>query len=208
VAGEQSRQYSPSDAVAALTGNWWAPFASGVLAIVLGAGAIAWPTRTFEALVVLFGVYAFVGGAISLSFGLLAASARERWWPLVVNGIVGISVGVLSFAEPQAMAVALVSLVGGWGVLTGALEIVAAFRFRRVIANEFLLGLSGVLSIVFGVLLVAQPSLGAATFAVLFGAYAVVIGVVQIWLGSRLKGLRQSVEPIGKPAAAIGKVAP
>src|SRR6185503_7037303 len=101
-------RHSPSDPVAAISGNWWAPFASGLLAIVLGVVAFAWPSRTFEALVLVFGVYAFVGGAISLSFGLLAASARERWWPLVVNGIVGISVGVLDFSEPQAMAVVLV----------------------------------------------------------------------------------------------------
>ena len=205
---DPARRSFPSYPLADITGNWWAPFASGVLAIVLGAAAFVWPTRTFEALVMLFGVYAFVGGAISLSFGLLAASAGERWWPLVVNGIVGISIGVLDFSEPQAMAVVLVSVVGGWAVLTGVLEIVAAVRLRRVIANEFLLGLSGVVSIVFGVLLVAQPSLGSATFAVLFGAYAVVIGVAQICFGVRLKGLRPSVQPIGEAATAMGEVAP
>src|SRR5215471_8939042 len=112
-----------------ITGNWWAPATSGVLAILAGIAAFVWPDKTFEALVLLVGVYAFVRGSIWLAFGLLAANAHERWWPLVVNGVVGIALGVLAFAETQIMAVALVSLVGAWAVLTGALEIVAAIRF-------------------------------------------------------------------------------
>ena len=206
--GGVPRQSPQSAAVSAITGNWWAPFASGVLAIVLGVAAFAWPTRTFEALVLLLGVYTFVRGAIWLSFGLLAASARERWWPLVVNGVLGISLGILSFAETQAMAVALVSLVGGWAVLTGVLEIVAALRLRRVIADEFLLGLGGIVSIVLGVLVLVQPSLGAAALAVLFGAYAIVVGVLQIWLGARLKRLGESLQPLGEAATAVTSVAP
>src|SRR5689334_4773746 len=106
-----------------ITGNWWAPATSGVLAILAGVVAIAWPERTFEALVLLIGIYAFVRGSIWLSFGLLAATARERWWPFVVNGVIGIAFGVLTFAEPQGMAVALVSVLGAWAVLTGVLEV-------------------------------------------------------------------------------------
>jgi uncharacterized membrane protein HdeD (DUF308 family) len=87
------------------------------------------------------------------------------------------------------MAVALVSLFGGWAVLTGVLEIVAAIRFRRVIPNEFVLGLGGVLSIIFGVLVVAQPSIGGTTLALLFGSYAVLIGIAQLWLGLLLRRL-------------------
>ena len=171
-----------------MTGNWWAPVASGVLAIVVGVAAFAWPGKTFEALVLLFGVYVFVRGSIWLSFGLLAASARERWWPFVLNGIVGLALGVLTFAETQAMAVVLVSLGGAWAVLTGVLELVAAVRFRQFIANEFLLGLGGVVSVVFGVAVLAQPTEGVVTFALLFGAYAVLVGIAQVWLGLRLRG--------------------
>jgi uncharacterized membrane protein HdeD (DUF308 family) len=113
--------------------------------------------QTFEALVLLFGVFALVRGSIWLSFSLLAAGAHDRWWPLVVNGIIGLAVGVLCFAETQVMAVALVSLVGVWAVLTGGLEIVAAVRFRQYIPNELLLALGGLLSIVFGVLILPSP---------------------------------------------------
>ncbi len=101
---------------------------SRVLAIVAGIAAFAWPDKTFEALILLIGVYAFVRGCIWLSFGLLAATARERWWPFVVNGVIGISFGVLTFAEPQVMTIALVSVLGAWAVLTGVLEIVGGLQ--------------------------------------------------------------------------------
>jgi uncharacterized membrane protein HdeD (DUF308 family) len=188
-----------------ITGNWWAPATSGALAIVAGVAAILWPGKTLEALVLLIGVYAFVRGSIWLSFGLLAANARERWWPFVVNGVVGIALGVLTFTETQAMTVALESIFGAWAVVTGVLEVIAAIRFRRFIPSEFLLGLSGVLSVVFGLAVLAQPELGAVTFAFLFGTYAVLVGIAQVWLGLRLRNLGQSPrlapETVGNPAS-------
>ena len=172
-----------------ITGNWWAPVASGVLSIILGAAALVWPSKTLEVLVWTFGVYAFLGGVIWLGFGLLAAGGSERWWPFVVNGIVGIGLGILTFAEPQAITVALVSILGAWAILTGVLQVVAAIRFRQVITNEWAIGLSGALSIVFGVLVLAQPSAGALTLVLLFGFYAVLAGIAQVMLGRRLHGL-------------------
>ena len=188
-----------------ITGNWWAPVASGVLAIVVGAAAFAWPDRTVDGLVLLFGVYVFVRGSIWLSFGLLATTALgQRWWPLVVNGIVGLALGVPTFAETHAMAVALVSLGGAWAILTGALELVAAVRFRRFIPNEFLLGLCGIVSIVFGVAVLAQPTIGIVTFAALFGGYAILVGIAQVWLGFRVRGMREG----GPAREAVRTAAP
>jgi uncharacterized membrane protein HdeD (DUF308 family) len=158
-----------------ITGNWWAPAVS----------------KTLEALVLLFGVYAFLSGVIWLGFGLLAAGGSERWWPFVVNGIVGIGLGVLTFAEPQAMIAALVSILGAWAILTGVLQIVAAIRFRQIITNEWAIGLSGASSIVFGVLVLAQPSAGALTLVLLFGFYAILAGFAQVMLGRRLHGLNR-----------------
>jgi uncharacterized membrane protein HdeD (DUF308 family) len=186
-----------------ITGNWWAPATSGVLAIIAGIAAFAWPEKTFQALVLLIGVYAFVRGSIWLSFGLLAATARERWWPFVVNGVIGLSFGVLTFAEPQAMSVALVSVLGAWAVLTGVLEIVAAIRFREVIDNELLLGLGGVLSVVFGLVVLAQPATGAATFAILFGVYALLVGIAQVWLGLRLRSLAEGELPVSGTVGTV-----
>jgi hypothetical protein len=94
---------------------------------------------------------------------LARAGARQRWWPFVANGIIGLLLGVLTFAE--TLAVALVSLAGAWAILTGVLEVVAAVRFRQFIENEWLLGIGGVVSIVFGLAVLAQPTIGIVTFA-------------------------------------------
>jgi uncharacterized membrane protein HdeD (DUF308 family) len=156
---------------------------------VIGLAAFAWTGKTFEALVLLFGIYVFVRGSIWLAFGLLACARGERWWPFVVNGTVGLSLGVLTFAETWAMVVALVSLAGALAILTGVLEVVAAVRSRQFISNEWLLGLSGVVSIVFGIAVLAQPAIGVVTFALVFGANAVLVGIAQVWLGLRLRSL-------------------
>jgi uncharacterized membrane protein HdeD (DUF308 family) len=174
-----------------ITGNWWAPVVSGVLSIAFGAAALVWPSKTLEALVVVFGVYAFIDGVNWLAFGLLAAGGRERWWPFVVNGIVGIGLGVLTFAEPRAVTVAVVSILGAWAILTGVLRIVGAIRLRQVISNEWLMALAGALSIVFGVLVLALPNAAALTFVLLFGFYAILVGFAQVWFGMRLRGLNR-----------------
>src|SRR5580765_4909769 len=101
------------------------------------------------------------------------------------------------------MALALVSLGGAWAILTGALELVAAVRFRQVIAHEFLLGLSGVLSILFGVVVLAQPSIGVSTFALLFGVYTILAGILQLWLGLRLRSLGEQVRGGGVLGSAV-----
>jgi uncharacterized membrane protein HdeD (DUF308 family) len=163
------------------------------LAVIFGVAAFVWPGITFEALVLLFGVYAFLDGVLVLSFGLMAAGDGEQWWPLVLGGILGIGLGVLTFARPAAMGEALVYVVGFWAIVTGLLEIVAAIRLRDLISGEWLMGLSGALSILFGVLVIAQPTSGALALVYLFGIYAILAGISQIGLGFRLHSLNEDV---------------
>jgi uncharacterized membrane protein HdeD (DUF308 family) len=176
-----------------VTRNWWTLALRGTLAVIFGVIAFAWPGVTFEALVLLFGVYAFLDGVLVLSFGLMAAGDGQQWWPLVLSGILGIGLGVLTFARPEAMGTALVYVVGFWAIVTGLLEIVGAIRLRGVISGEWMMGLSGALSILFGVLVVAQPNSGALALVYLFGLYAIFAGITQIVLGFRLRGLGQDV---------------
>ncbi|MBV9359460.1 MAG: HdeD family acid-resistance protein [Chloroflexi bacterium] len=189
--------------MSSITGNWWAPVVSGVLAMLVGLAAFVWPGVTFEVLVLLFGVYAFLDGVLWLSFGLLAASEHDRWWPLVAGGLVGIAVGVLTFAETRTMGLALVYVIGAWAVATGVLEIVAAIQLRRLIAGEWLLGLSGVLSVVFGVLVLAQPAVGAFALVLLFGFYATLVGASQLTLGLRLRRLGQDLHRASQAASSV-----
>src|SRR5262245_17783300 len=125
--------------------NWWMAVLRGALAVLFGVVALVWPGITFEALVLVFGVYAFFDGILVLGFGLMAAGDGLQWWPLVLAGILGIAVGAITFLQPQTTGLALVYVVGAWAIVTGLLEIVAAVRLRQVISTEWLLGLSGVL---------------------------------------------------------------
>jgi uncharacterized membrane protein HdeD (DUF308 family) len=181
--------------ISALSRNWWLAALRGASAVIFGVAALVWPGITFEALVLLFGAYALVDGVVILTFGLIAVGQGGRWWQLVVGGIVGIATGVLTFAQPAAMALALVYVVGAWAILTGVLEIAAAIRLRKVITTEWRMGFSGALSIVFGALVLAQPGAGAITLVLLIGFYAILAGIAQISLGLRLRGLRETVQP-------------
>ncbi len=179
--------------LSSLTRNWWLVALRGTLAVLFGVAAFVWPGVTFEVLVLLFGAYAFFDGVLVLSFGLMAAGDGEQWWPPVLSGIFGIGLGVLTFARPETMALALVYVAGFWAIVTGLLEIVAAIRLRDVVSGEWLMGLGGVLSIIFGVLVVALPNSGALALVYLFGFYAILAGISQVALGFRLRGLGADV---------------
>ncbi len=189
--------------LASVSRNWWLVALRGALAVVFGVAAFVWPGITFDVLVLLFGAYAFVDGVAVLGFGLMAAGDHEQWWPLVLGGIVGIAVGVMTFMRPAAMALALVYVIGAWAIVTGLLEIVAAIRLRDVITSEWLMGFSGVLSIVFGVLVLAQPGSGALAMVFVFGFYAILAGISQISLGWRLHGLAETVQTRTQSATSV-----
>src|SRR2546426_6868094 len=106
--------------------NWWALALRGVLAILLGVAVVVLPGVTLAALVVLFGAYALVDGVLAIIAGVRAAERHERWWSPVLKGLAGIAAGVVTFVQPALTALALLYLIGGWGIVTGILEIFAA----------------------------------------------------------------------------------
>jgi uncharacterized membrane protein HdeD (DUF308 family) len=180
--------------------NWWLVVINGIFGVIIGVAAFVWPGVTFQALVLLFGAFAFVDGVLGLAFGLWAASSDMEWWPLVLGGILGVVVGVLAVTRPTEVALALVFVLGTWAMLTGLLEIVAAIRLRKLISSEWLLGLGGVLSILFGVVVLAQPAAGALFVVYLFAVYAILGGLSQIGLGMRLRGFQDARAGQPQPA--------
>jgi uncharacterized membrane protein HdeD (DUF308 family) len=167
--------------------NWWAFALRGALGILLGFAAFLFPGITLGALVLLFGAYAVVDGVIAVVAGVRAAEHRERWGVLLLEGIAGIAAGVLAFAWPALTALVLLYLVAGWSIIRGALKIAAAIRLRRTIQGEWLLGLNGAFSVLFGVLLIAMPAIGLLTLVWLVGAYAVLFGALLLGLAFRLR---------------------
>ena len=181
--------------LAELARNWWILAIRGVAAILFGIGAFLWPEITLTVLVLLFGAYALVDGIFAVIAGIAARKQQERWWMMILEGIAGIIIGVLTFLYPSITALVLLFFIAAWAIVTGAFEIAAAIRLRREIEGEWLLILAGILSIIFGVLLVILPGPGALALIWLIGSYAIVFGILMLVLAFRLRSLGDTLRP-------------
>jgi uncharacterized membrane protein HdeD (DUF308 family) len=193
--------------VIVLARNWWALVLRGLLAVLFGIMAFAWPGITLGALVLVYGAYALADGIFAIYAALAGRTQGLPWWALLFEGVTGIAMGVLTFAWPGITAMVLLYLIASWAVVTGIFEVAAAIRLRKEIRGEWLLALSGVLSILFGVILVVNPGAGALAVIWLIGAYAIVFGALLIALGFRLRTWSRrvssiSTSPSPKPATA------
>lgn len=179
-----------------LSRNWGWFVVRGVLALLLGAVAVLFPVSALFAFTMMFAVYAGADGLLSTIAGVRGATRNEeRWWALVLRGIVGIAVAVLfvlmPFAATVSYALVTLGMLSAWAILAGVLEIAAAIRLRKEIEGEWLLGLSGALSIVLGlavpVALAVTPFATILSVAWVIASYAIIAGVVLIGLGLRLR---------------------
>jgi uncharacterized membrane protein HdeD (DUF308 family) len=178
-----------------LTRYWWVIALRGVVAILFGIIAISQPAITLVALVWLWGAYALVDGVFTLFASVRAAEQGRRWEMLLLEGICGVAAGIVAFAWTGITAVALLYVMAAWAIVTGLFEIAAAIGLRKIIEGEWLLGLSGVLSIVLGVMLIANPGAGLVATVWMIGAYAVLFGITLVALAFRVKSLGQPSAP-------------
>lgn len=186
-----------------LSRHWWLVLLRGLAAITFGILAWTQPYISTMALVMLIGVYLLVDGV----FGTWAAvSSRKTYddWPLLLLwGLVGVIAGTLTFFVPQLTALAIMFYIAIWAIATGVLQIVAAIRLRKEIQNEWMLVLGGVLSIAFGVILMAQPLAGAIILLWLIAGFALVHGVLLVIVSFRLRRLGNQLagSPPARPRA-------
>jgi uncharacterized membrane protein HdeD (DUF308 family) len=164
--------------------NWWVLLIRGILAVLFGIMAFTLPGLTLLTLVFLYGIYALADGLTALWVG-----GKSRAWWFVLLGILGVIVGICTFIYPGITAVALLYLIAAWSIVHGIFEVVTAIQLRKEISNEWMLILGGIISIIFGVVLIANPSAGALAMIWLIGVYALVFGVMMIILAFRLRGL-------------------
>ena len=159
----------------------------GVLAILFAGFTFARPAITLASLILLFGAFAFADGVLNLIAAVRSGS--QNWWAMLLAGIFGVGAGLLTFACPGLTALSLLYFIVFWSISSGLVQVIAAIRLRKEIEGEWLLALAGVLSVIFGIFLVAAPGAGALGLLMVIAAYALVAGFVLILLGLKLRAL-------------------
>ena len=171
-----------------LANNWGILLLRGVLSIAFGLMALLVPAITLAALILLFGVYAFADGVLAL-ITAIGGRGRRGFWSLLLGGIAGIAAGVITFLYPGLTAITLLFVVAWWAIFSGAMAIASAIALRKELNGEWALGLSGILSMIFGVLLLLQWQVGLLAMVWIIGIYAIAAGIVLIPLAFRLRSL-------------------
>jgi uncharacterized membrane protein HdeD (DUF308 family) len=180
----------------AIVPRWWAIVIRGVAAILFGVLTFVAPRESLLVLVLFWGAYALMDGVFNLVLAVRGARVLRGWGWLLFEALVSIAAGVITFVWPAITAIGLLVVIAVWAVLTGVAEIATAIRIRRLVRGEWLLALSGILSIVFGVLLLARPQAGALAVTWIIGAYAILFGLLLVGLGVRVHRWVKFAEPL------------
>jgi uncharacterized membrane protein HdeD (DUF308 family) len=183
-----------------MDGPAWMLLVRGVVAILFGVLAIVWPGLTLIALVGLFAAYALISGGVSIATAVRSRSEDRKWWLPLLLGLVSVAAGIAALVYPGLTALALVLLMGANAVVTGVLDIAIAVRLRRVLRGEWVMVLSGIVSIIFGALVLALPGAGALALVWLISFYAVLTGVLLLGLGMRARRVAHDARASTAPA--------
>ena len=157
----------------------WALGLHGLASVVVGVLILAWPAISIFALTMVFGAWTLGTGIVELATAFGAQQKQERWW-LVLRGLLGIVVGVVVFAWPGISALALLYVIGAYAVMLGLLAVFAAFDLPLDGRDTVSLGLTGLMAIVFGVVIFAKPGAGALALLALIAAFALVTGMSEL----------------------------
>ena len=171
-----------------LSAYWWTTLLRGVVWILFGIVVFAMPGISLVTLTLLFGFFALADGVANVVSAFGGRKENQNWWMLLLAGIAGILVGVITFVTPGITAFGLLMFIAFWAIATGVLEVMTAIKLRKEIEGEFWLGLAGVVSILFGAFIVARPGAGALAVLILIAAYSVALGVILVILSFKARG--------------------
>jgi uncharacterized membrane protein HdeD (DUF308 family) len=182
-----------SAVLAALAENWWLLLLRGLVAIAFGVIAFFWPDITLAALTYLFGIYAIADGVVAIwaAFNAPIGDAGPRWW-LGLSGVVSILAGIAAFAYTGMTTLVLLMVIAIWAIIIGIVQIWGAIELRKILDDTWLLGLTGALSIAFGVILIAKPGTGAVALVWTIGWFAIVFGGLYVALAFQLRKFKRT----------------
>jgi len=185
----------------ALTRNTRLLALRGLAAIAFGVIALVWPNLTFVALLALFGAFALIEGAFSLGVGLnLVAERQTSWVPFILGGLAGIAIGAVTFLHPGFTALTLVYVIAFWAIITGVFEFVGSLEMAGQLQGDWMLGLAGILSVAFGVLVALDPRDGALSIIWIIGLYAILAGITRVVLAYRLNNGEKEAKSVLQPS--------
>lgn len=165
---------------------WWLILLRGIAAIIFGVLAFIWPGITLVTLVLFWGAFTLVDGVLALAHAIMGGNVGSRWW-LALIGVLGIIVGLLTFLMPGVTALVLLVFIATWAIVLGIFQIVGAVRVRKEIDNEWTLILGGVISVLFGMILLVAPGAGAIGLVWAIASYAIVFGILLVMAALKLK---------------------
>jgi uncharacterized membrane protein HdeD (DUF308 family) len=174
-----------------LAHSWWALALRGLLGIVIGILFLAMPGASVSALVVLFGIWAFVDGVFALGTAI-----RRRSGFALLEGVLGVVAGLVTLVRPGVTAMVLYTIIAVWAIATGIFRLVAAAEMRGRFSGEVFLLLSGIAAILFGLLMVVLPAVGLLTLGWIVGIFALVSGAHQLVLAYQIRDYGQSPEAL------------
>ena len=177
-----------------LTRYWWMLLLRGVVAILFGFTVITRPGISLVVLTLFFGAFVLVDGVAGVVTAIGGRKEREHWGLLLIAGLAGIVLGLLTFMKPTMTALILLFYIAIWAIVTGVVQIAAAIRLRKEIEGEFWLGLAGFASVVFGLFLIGRPGAGALAVLWLIGGYAVAWGLILVILAFQARGFAKRVK--------------
>src|ERR1700751_3649991 len=167
----------------------------GILAVIVGVLAIAWPGVTILALVILFAVYAFLAAGLEATRAFTSRNAGPVFGHLLL-GLIDLAAGVVALVWPGPTAYVLVIIVAAWALVGGFAEIFAGFQSGETAGTRAMFIIAGLVSVAFGVVLFARPNVGAVTLALLFGLYSMIYGFSQITAGVQARQLGKPWQPL------------
>jgi len=179
---------------AVLARNWWVLLLRGIVAILFGALTFASPGISLASLVLLFGAFCLADGLMAAWTALSNRKQKENGWLLLIGGLLGIGVGLLTIFQPTVTGLALLFYIAIWAIATGVVQVLTAIRLRQEIANEWMLILAGLASVAFGALLMLRPGAGALAVLWLIGSYAIVFGLLLVVLALEVRSVSRRLE--------------
>ena len=176
-----------------LAGHWCHMALRGLLTAAFGVAILVWPVITIDIIVILFGVFAFTSGTFNVLAAIRYHAGEESRGVFILQGIAGIMVGIVTFVYPAATEMALFFLIVIWAMVTGILEILVALRLPPAVNGKMLIGVSGVLSVMFALVLLVRPWEGVLVVIWIIGFYAVLVGAMLIGLSFILCRMQRAV---------------